>query len=500
MFEFFRKNIEEITTALPTENADMPLFDELQLNIDFLKENFGSSFDILYKELNVDGTDICFVMADGMCENLLVSEQIVKPILNAEEYPLKNEKFLDYISGNVVTGIDRERVDTLSQAIKNVLSGLVVLFVDGVKYCECFGVQGFPKRGITDAVSEVEERGAHEGFTESFKDNVALLRRRIRTPVLKCEITEAGRTSKTRICICYMSDRADIKTVNKIKNKIETAELDIVLGSGYLRPFLDNKRFTFFSALGTTERPDVACSKMAEGRVVIIIDGTPFAIIAPYLFIENFQTMDDYNLRPFYTFIIRTLKFVSFFIAIFLPGLYIAVCTFHQEVIPVSMLYDVAIQESITPFPVALETIFIHFIYEIVREAGLRMPKSVGQTVGIVGALVIGEAAVTAGLVAAPMLIIVALSAITSFVIPHLYQPIAFLRFAFMIIGGVFGFYGIVVGASLLLVNICSANPYGVPLMTPISPFFSGAMRDGFIRSSWKLLGKRELKIQKMEK
>lgn len=500
MFEFFKKDIENITTEVGGEEQKMPVFDNLKMNISYLKSQFGESFDILYKEIKVGNADICFVMADGMCENILVVEQVVKPILSENKYPVKREKMLEYISENVVSGIDQTKAETLEDAIRNVISGLVVLFVDGVNYCECFGVQGFPKRSIENSISEVEERGAHEGFTESFKDNVALMRRRIRSPVLKCEIVEAGKTSKTRVCVCYMSDRAKAETVNDIKARIKNAKLDTILGSGYLRPFLDSKRFSFFSALGTTERPDVACAQMAEGRIVVIIDGTPFAIIAPYMFAQNFQTMDDYNFRPFYTALIRILKFLSFFISIFLPGLYIALCTFHQEAIPISTLYDMAIQESITPFPVMIETIFIHFVYEIVREAGLRMPKPVGQTVGIVGALVIGESAVTAGLVAAPMLIIVALSAITSFVVPHLYQPIAFLRFVFMVIGGTFGIYGMITGASVLLVNICAANPYGVPLLSPIAPFSLGAMRDNFIRLSWKRLGRRDLKIDKMEK
>lgn len=500
MLDFFKKDIDSITTEVGDDEPKLPVFDNLKMNISYLKSQFGESFDILYKEVTVGNADICFVMADGMCENILVVEQVVKPILNEKKYPVRREKMLEYISKNVVTGIDQTKAQTLQDAIANVISGLVVLFVDGVNYCECFGVQGFPKRSIEDAPAEKEERGAHEGFTESFKDNVALMRRRIRSPVLKCEIVEVGKTSKTRVCVCYMSDRAKEQTVNDIKSRLKNAKLDTVMGSGYIRPFLDNKHFSFFSALGTTERPDVACAQMAEGRVVIIVDGTPFTIIAPYMFAQNFQTMDDYNLRPFYTILIRTLKFLSFFIAIFLPGLYIALCTFHQEAIPISTLYDMAIQESITPFPVMLETIFIHFVYEIVREAGLRMPESVGQTVGIVGALVIGDAAVTAGLVAAPMLIVVALSAITSFVVPHLYQPIAFLRFVFMVIGGTFGFYGMIIGAAVLLVNICAANPYGVPLLSPIAPFSLGAMRDNFIRLSWKELGKRELKIDKMEK
>lgn len=500
MFKHFKENLYEITIPTKDKETKTPLFSEIDKNIDYLKTEFGDSFDILYKRITLDSTEICFVMADGMCDNLLVVEQVVKPIINSKKLPFKNEKVLEYLSENVVAGIDQNSANTLEGAIADVLSGLVVLFVDGVTTCECFGVQGFPKRSVDDAMAEVEEMGGHEAFTESFKDNVALLRRRIRTPVLKCEIVEVGATSKTRVCVCYMSDRAKQQTVKSIKGKLESANLDTVFGSGYLKPFLDSKRFSFFSALGTTERPDVACAEMAEGRVLILTDGTPFGIIAPYLFTENFQTMDDYNFRPFYAGFIRFLKFLSFFIAIFLPAIYIAICTFHQEVIPISMLYDVAIQESVTPFPVMLETIFIHFIYEAVREAGLRMPKSVGHTVGIVGALVIGEAAVSAGLVAAPMLIVVALSAITSFVVPHLYQPIAFLRFAFMVIGGLFGFYGIVVGASILLINMCASNPYGVPFLSPISPFSIGAMRDTILRFSWRKLGKREMKIRNLEK
>ncbi len=500
MFKWFEKKVNKITEKVTDKEETVSVKPYVEDNIIYFRQKLGESFDILYKYSEINGRKAVFVMDDGMCSNMLVVEQILKPIFTAKNLPSQPDKMLNEIRDNVVAGIDQTETRDLDEAIKNVLSGLVIMFLDGVGYCECFGVQDFPKRSVEDAKSEVEERGSHEAFVESFKDNIALLRRRIRSPVLKCETLEVGATSRTRVCVCYMSDRAKSETVKQVKQKLRGADLDTVFGSGYLRPFLEDRPVSLFTGTGTTERPDVACAEMAEGRVVIVIDGTPFAIIVPYLFCESFQTMDDYNYRPFYALFLRFIKYFSFFVAVFLPGLYVAMCTFHQEILPVSMLYDMAIQESMTPFPVMIETIFIHLVYEMVREAGLRMPKAVGHAVSIVGALVIGDAAVTAGLIAAPMLIVVAFSAITSFVVSHLYQPVAFLRFAFIIIGGLFGFYGIEIGFAVLLVNMCAVNPFGVPFLSPFAPFSLGAMRDTFFRVGWRTLGRKNLEIQKMEK
>ncbi len=245
------------------------------------------------------------------------------------------------------------------------------------------------------------------GLLRSFKDNAALLRRRVRSPIMKCETLTVGTTSKTRICVCYMSDKRHERQWTILRRVLKRQSSIWYSAAVTLHRFSIHKAPRFFSGVGTTERPDVACAEMAEGRVVLLVDGTPFALIVPYLFVENFQSMDDYNYRPYYAVFIRTLKFISFLISVFFPGIYVAVCTFHQEVLPSSMLYDMAVQESMTPFPVMVEAIFIHFLYEVMREAGLRMPKAVGHAVSIVGALVIGDAAVTAGLIAAPMLIVV---------------------------------------------------------------------------------------------
>lgn len=502
MRKWLKSEIERVTERESTPKAPpAPIETDIEKNIIYFKEKLGASFDILYKQTFIGENKAFLIMDDGMCDNLLVTQQVVNPIMTAEKMPKDAPAQMAYIRDQISSGIDQKEIYNLDDAVTEVLSGVVVLLIDGASVGEAFGVQGFPKRSVEDAQTEVQERGAREAFVESFKDNVALIRRRVRSPVARFEIQEVGVTSKTRVCVCYFADRASAQTVTEVKDRLQKAELDVVLGAGYLRPFLESEVTSMFSSVGSTERPDIACAEMAEGRVVVLVDGTPFALIVPYLFSENFQSLDDYNHRPYYSAFIRLLKFLAFAVSVFLPGLYVAVCTFHQEILPMALLYDTAIQESITPFPVMLEAIFIHFIYEIVREAGLRMPKSVGHAVSIVGALVIGDAAVSAGLIAAPMLIVVAMTAISSFVVSKIYYPVSILRFAFMVIGGLTGFYGIVLGFGVLLSNLCAVKTFGTPFTAPVAPMHIGALiRDLFMRLSWTRLGKRELKIQSLEK
>ena len=315
---------------------------------------------------------------------------------------------------------------------------------------------------------------------------------------MRFESIVVGETSNTSLVVCYHAERADPVTVNRVKERLQSIRIDIVPGAGALRPFLEERRLSFFSCVGTTERPDVFAAKLAEGRVGIIIDGTPYAIIVPHLFIENFHSLDDYLNRPYYSAATRILKIICFFLAVFLPGTYVAVGTFHQEIFPSDIIADVVSSLQNTPLPLVAESLLIHFIYEIVREAGLRMPKSVGHTVSIVGALVIGDAAVTAGLISAPMLIIVAITAICSAVIPSLHEPSAILRFVFIILGGTMGLYGVMLGFTLVTADLCSINSFGVPYTAPISPFDSYAARDTVIFAGWKNVGRRFIRIQNL--
>jgi spore germination protein KA len=219
----------------------------------------------------------------------------------------------------------------------------------------------------------------------------------------------------------------------------------------------------------------------------------------PYLFSDNFSSLDDYDNPTFYSSFIRLLKYFSFILSLFLPGIYVAIGTFHQEVIPTTLLYVVAASESTTPFPLVVEAIFIHILYEIMREAGLRLPKTIGHAVSIIGAIVIGEATVSAGLIGAPMLVVVAVTAIASYVVYPLYESVAVLRIVFIVIGGTMGIYGIMLGAGMLFVNICALNAYGVPYSAPLSPLTKNSIGDTILRESWLKLSKRKVRVSELE-
>lgn len=500
MENWYRKKIDEITAPNVEKDEKEPIKAEVSENFKYLKSKLTPSFDVKYRKSEVNGIKFGFVMLDGMCDNELITEQLMLPILNGDYGTSDGERVLETAADLISASIDKSIQFELNTAVNEMLSGNLLMFVEGAERAVLFGVQKFPKRSISEPDSETQEKGSKEGFSESFKDNVALLRRRIRTPVLKSEILEVGTTSKTRVCIVYLSDRVNEKILASVRKRIKNASFDVCLGAGYLESFLGNEKASFFSGVGSTERPDVLTAKLSEGKIGIITDGTPYALYVPHIFTEYFHSLDDYLKRPYYAFAIRTLKIASFFIGIFLPGIYVAICTFHQEVIPESMIFDICLQESFVPLPVMIEALIMHLVFEIVKEAGLRMPKSIGNAVSIVGALVIGDAAVSAGLVAAPMLIVIGLTAVSSFVIPSLYDISSLLRAVLIIVGGISGFYGIMIAFAAVVINMTAVSPYGVPFTSPLSPTKTGAWRDLLFRSDWRSLGKKILQTDRLDK
>lgn len=454
----------------------------------------GECADIILHEFIAGGRRCLAFGCDGMYDQLLVAKSIMNPLLNLRDCQLKDvsaDEILEYVKTNVITQTDMKYVENLTDAMHEAMGGFFVVFFESAGKALAFSVQGFEQRGLDEPVSEIQERGAREGFTESYKTNITLIRRRIQSENLRLEMLRAGKTGNNRMCLCYLSDRVKDGLAQEVRERIENAEFDILLSTGYLQPFLDTKHLSLFSAVGVTERPDSFCAKLCEGKVGVLLDGTPFAIYVPHIFTENLHSFDDYANRPYYATFIRLLKLMSFIISILLPGLYVAIATFHQELFPGEMLFTILSSEAKTPFPIMLEALIIHLIFEVMREAGLRMPKTVGHAVSIVGALVIGEAAVTAGLIAAPMLIIVALTAISSFVTPQLYGAVAVLRLTFIIIGGSLGLYGLILVLILLVVNMTAISPYGVPYTSPAAPIVVPAFRDFILRSSWKKMSNK---------
>lgn len=453
-----------------------------------IKNKFGESSDLIAREILFGDTPLYIFLLDGMCDEIKVTEGIIKPL--TERFPEdENISLPEEIKKRLFKGTNVKSINSVEDAAENIILGNLVIIMPGVTEALTFSVQGFARRQPTEPQSEQNERGSQEAFTDNFKDNITLLRRRIRSPELIIKQTKLGRTSNTPVLICYMRDRVDKDLLNDLLKRISKINLDAVLGSGYLRPFIDNRRPSFFTDTGITERPDTFGSMLLEGRVGIIVDGTPYALIVPYLFIDYFHAVDDYLSSPYYALFMRILRLVCFIIAAVLPGTFVAITLFHPEIMPADIMYGISAATSKTPFPIMIEALTIHFIYEIVREAGLRMPRAVGHAVSIVGALVIGDAAVTAGLIAAPMLIVVALTAISSSVIVKLHEPVAILRFGFILIGGFTGLYGIMLGIGIMFIDICSVSPYGIPLSAPVSPFVLRAQADTFIRREWTKKG-----------
>ncbi len=467
-------------------------------NLVNIRKICSNSDDITIQKLKICSIDCAVITCEGMYDLKSTAELVINPLTKLNIKDCKSQNLFEYVTTKTMLSTDQKVFYTCGQLFKFIMSGFVVLLIDGINCGIAMGIQGFPIRGIGEPASEMNIRGSQEGFVEALRVNMTMIRRRLKTPELCFEIKTLGINSKTDICLVYRTDMVSEELLNKIRQRLENVKIDNILESGYLCPFLESHPLSIFSGVGSTERPDTLAAKVSEGRVGILVDGTPFALTIPKLFAENFQSFDDYTIQPFYAALIRLLKYTAFFISTLLPALYVAVATFHPELVPGALLYNIASAEENTPFPLVFEAFVIHLFYEIMREAGLRLPRAVGHAVSIIGALIIGDAAVTAGLIGAPMVMVVALTAISSFVLPSLYETIAFLRFLFIIVGGAFGIFGIAVVMCVIFINLCSVNDYGVPITSPLTPFSLYSMRDVFIRSDWKILGKEEMNISDM--
>lgn len=477
------------------------MYSTLTEKLKTLKKMFANSADFTIREMTLSSQKpirAAIITIEGMCSKEVVALSVINPLLAHIYSESSADKTLDEIKTSVLTSSEIVEFNTLEDAVMFSTSGFAVLAIDKTDRMLAIGAQGFPFRGVNEPESEVVQRGAREGFTEPLRINMTLIRRRMKNPDLVFETLTVGSESKTQLMLCYLQKSVSTEILDKLRTRLKECNLETVLASGYLSEYIEDKGSkSLFSGVGISERPDTVCGKLTEGRVAVLIDGTPAVIIAPHLFVEEFQSVDDYSNRPYYATFIRILKFLSFFISVFLPGIYTAFAQFHPEYFPTGLLIKTSESLSQTPLPVTFEVVLITFVYEIMREAGLRIPKPLGHAVSIVGALVIGESAVSAGIISSSTLMVVATAAICSYVTSPLYPPITVLRFSFVIIGGALGLWGIVLGSAVTLINMCAKTSLGVPYMSSLAPFSLRSMRDVFVRADWKSLSKRTIKVQK---
>lgn len=455
-----------------------------------------NSTDLLERQIEVSGVPVAILMCEGMVNLQLFTQILVRPLTELSLENADGEAVARWVSRQTMLSGDQKEFFTYDELFSFLMAGFVVLLIDGVDRGIACGMQGYSFRSVSEPSTEMNITGSREGFVEPIRVNQTMIRRRLRSPSLKFEMYPIGEKSRTDICLVYLTDTADPRMVEEVKRRLGKLSSDILLSQGYLRPYLEGQPLSPFSSVGTTERPDTLCAKINEGRIGILVDGTPFALVVPYLFEEHFQSMDDYSYRPYYGSFIRLLKYFAFLLSIFLPGGYVAITSFSPEMLPDTLLFNIAASEQQTPFSMMTEALVIHLIYEIMREAGLRLPRPVGHAVSIIGALVIGDAAVKAGIIGSSMVMVVALTALSSFVVPSLYEPAAVLKFVFILVGGTWGLFGISVGFVLLLTNLCALESLGVPVMAPLSPCAPADLRDGLWRTGWKKLGSFRLRIQ----
>lgn len=474
------------------------LYTEYDKNKKKFEDDFRDCSDFLMRETVICGEKGFFCVMDGLIDSLQLSQLIMSPILERDISFHDNQDLQNKIKLSVVNSLEMNEATTFKDCYFFLMSGFCVFVLDGCNKALVFGIQGWAKRSIDEPTNESNVKGAKECFIEALNDNKALLRKRLKTHHLKLKQIKLGSAADTPVVIAYVDNRADPELVREIEHRLKGANLNTVVDYGEILPFVDTDIKSFFSCVGNTERPDTAVSKLLEGRIVIMVEGTPFAIYLPYLFSDNFQSVDDYDNPPFHSGFIRVLKYFSFVISVFLPGIYVAVGTFHQELIPTNLLYTIASEEITTPFSLTTEAIILLVLYEIMREAGIRLPKAIGHAVSIIGGIIIGETTVTAGLIGAPMLVVIAMTAISSYVVYPLYESVSVLRFLFIIFGGMFGMYGIILGAGVVFINICSLNPFGVPLSSPISPLDRHSLGDIFYRETWLKLSKRKVRVNKL--
>ena len=385
---------------------------------------------------------------------------------------------------------------TMTHFFRCVNSGFAVLIAESMDSGLAFGVQGYNSRGVQEPSGEGNIMGAHEGFTETIRTNMSQLRRRLKSPELVMELLVKGEKSCTDICLCYMKDRVPERLMEQIRDSLDNVGLEAILSTGHIRPFVENSSLEIFSSTGITERPDVLCSKLIEGRAAILVDGVPYAIVIPRLFCESFQTLDDYAFKPYYATFIRWLKYAAFLAAVLLPSFYVAIVMYHPELLNSTLFMLLVEAEKKAPLSIVTEALFVLLMYEVIREAGVRLPKPVGGAVSIISGLIIGDAAVNSGQVSTPLRTMTALSVLGGLVVPELNPQVTILRLAFVIAGGLLGLFGISLLACGVLVNICATEDYGFPYTAPLSPFKRSGMGDTFIRCGMKELQSRGFTVE----
>ncbi len=447
--------------------------------LSYIQQSFSGCADFNSRKISYRDGKIAYLLNIGSyTDRDYISESIVLPLLKSAHSPYDKSELFGMISSTELSEITD--ADT---AITRLLSGFAVIITElgndfGIFCCQ---VKLVASRSVSEPNSEVVIRGPREGFVENSEDNLALLRKRLRTTSFKSIRLTQGTLTDTTIYICYIDGIARPDTVERIKNQIKKIDMQGIIDSGYIEHYLQRNSPSLFPNVGNSEKPDVVTAKLLEGRVAVICDGSPVILTAPYLFIESLQSAEDYLKTPFYATFMRFLRFISALIALYLPAIYLSTIEHHTSVLPYKLYKAVIDLRADVPFGVFGELITILFIFELIREVGIRMPRAVGNAVGIVAGLILGDAAISANLSSAPVIMVASLTAVCTFIVPSFMNSLVLLRFFNLIFAQLLGFPGVILSACFITVCMAKKESFGVPYLMPISPIKAKGLTDTLI-------------------
>ncbi len=467
------------------EETSEPLLKSLKDNDDIIQKEFSLSIDFHYSTLIVGKRDAIAYYFDTLISKERLTEEIFEPLVAAEgSDTVLQSGNLEEFRKEFFASVPYKFAENYHQIFWKLLNGYAVIVIDGIEKALCINLGSIEKRSVSEPSTQTIIRGPKDSFTETMNTNISLIRRRIRNPNLCFEQYRVGQDTKTAVVVGYIKNITNDDLVKEVKSRIEKVNVVGLFDSGNIEEFLTDKSLTPFPLTFNTERPDNIAANLIEGKVAVLVDGSPFALSVPTVFTDFFISTEDYYQPFFMASFIRLIRYVSFMVSLLLPSLYVAISTYHHELIPTSLLISVQAQREGVPFPAVIEILLMELTFEVLREAGVRMPRAVGQTVSIVGALVIGQAAVEAGLVSSVLIIIVALTAIASFVSPIYNFSIAtrILRFAFILMGALIGLYGVLLLVVIMVIHLTGLRSYGVPYLAPVAPLLLEDQKDVFVR------------------
>lgn len=454
-----------------------PISKDIDTNIKIIEDLLTDCGDIVKRKFPVGAEKNIWVYIayiDGMCDRQVIEESIIENLMVHDRGVPPNDKenkkdIMEFIKDGGMATADMSELDTLDKGVLAILSGDALLLIDGYEKAFLISSKHFPNRGIPEPDSENVIRGPKDGFSEVFRFNTALIRRRIRDTKLKLKQYQLGTRSRTDVGVMYIEDIVRPEVLKELEDRMTSFKIDSILDSGILEQFIQDDWCSPFPQIQATQRPDKVASSLLEGRVAIVVDNSPYVIIVPATINCFFQSSEDYYERWMIMSFVRVIRYVSAFISISLPGLYIALTTFHPAMIPSSLTFSIAASREGVPFPAIIEVLLMELAFELLREAGIRLPGPIGNTIGIVGGLIIGQAAVEANIVSPIIVIVVALTAIASFSIPNdeLVTGIRLTKFLIIGLSSVLGLYGYILSVVIILVHLMSLKSYGIPYLAP---------------------------------